>query len=68
MSARRAGLPLTLTMRHDSHYVDDIIARSGAAIGRMIAIEQLQPNAEQPRKDPGDLRELTESVREKGVL
>jgi ParB family chromosome partitioning protein len=55
-------------MRHDAHYVEEIISRSGAAIGRMIPIEQLQPNAQQPRKDHGDLRELTESVREKGVL
>jgi len=68
VSARRAGLPLTVKMRHDSHYVEEIIARSGAAIGRMIPTEQLQPNAEQPRKDHGDLRELTESVREMGVL
>ncbi len=68
VSARRAGLPLTVRMRHDSHYVEEIISRSGAAIGRMIAIELLQPNAEQPRKDQGDLRELIESVREKGVL
>jgi ParB family transcriptional regulator, chromosome partitioning protein len=68
VSARRAGLPVTVKMRHDSHYVEEIIARSGAAIGRMIPIEQLQPNAEQPRKDHGDLRELTESVREMGVL
>ena len=68
MSARRPGLPLTVKMRHDAHYVEEIIARSGAAIGRMIPIEQLQPNAEQPRKDHGDLRDLTESVREMGVL
>ncbi len=68
MSARRAGLPLTVKMRHDAHYVEEIISRSGAAIGRMIALEELQPNADQPRKDQGDLRGLTESVREKGVL
>ena len=55
-------------MRHNSHYVEEIISRSGAAIGRMIPIEQLQPNADQPRKDVGDLRGLTDSVREKGVL
>jgi ParB family chromosome partitioning protein len=55
-------------MRHDAHYVEDIISRSGAAIGRMIAIEQIQPNADQPRKDLGDLKGLIESVREKGVL
>lgn len=68
MSNRRIGLPVTVKMRHDAHYVEEIISRSGAAIGRMIPIEQLQPNADQPRKDQGDLRGLTESVREKGVL
>lgn len=68
MSVRRTGLPVALKMRHNAHYVEEIISRSGAAIGRMIPTEQLQPNAEQPRKDPGDLRGLTESVREKGVL
>jgi ParB family chromosome partitioning protein len=68
VSARRAGLPVAVRMRHNAHYVEEIISRSGAAIGRMIAIEQLQPNAEQPRKDVGDLHGLTESVREKGVL
>jgi ParB family chromosome partitioning protein len=68
VSARRPGLPTVLKMRHDAHYVEEVISRSGAAIGRMIPIEQIQPNAEQPRKDQGNLRELTESVREKGVL
>jgi ParB family transcriptional regulator, chromosome partitioning protein len=68
VSVRRSGLPAVVKMRHDAHYVEEIISRSGAAIGRMIAIEEIQPNAEQPRKDPGDLRGLTQSVREKGVL
>jgi ParB family transcriptional regulator, chromosome partitioning protein len=68
VSNRRAGLPLTVKMRHDAHYVEEIISRTGAAIGRMIAIERLQPNVSQPRKDMGDLKELAESVRDKGVL
>jgi len=68
VSARRAGLPITVKMRHNAHYVEEIVSRSGAAIGRMIPTEQIQPNADQPRKDVGDLRGLTESVREKGVL
>jgi len=68
VSVRRAGLPFTLKMRHNSHYVEDIISRSGAAIGRMIPIEQIQPNADQPRKELGDLQSLTDSVRDKGVL
>ncbi len=68
MSDRRSGLPITVKMRHNAHYVEEIISRSGAAIGRMIPIEDLQPNADQPRKDRGDLAGLIESVREKGVL
>ena len=68
MSVRRAGLPLTVKMRHNAHYVEEIISRTGAAIGRMIPLEELQPNASQPRKDVGDLQGLTDSVREKGVL
>lgn len=68
MSVRRAGLPLSIQMRHSAHYVEDIISRSGAAIGRMIAIEEVQPYADQPRKERGDLSGLAESVQEKGVL
>ena len=68
MSDRRAGLPITVKMRHNSHYVEEIISRSGAAIGRMIPLEQIQPNPQQPRKDIGDLQSLIDSVRDKGVL
>lgn len=68
MSLRRSGLPLAIKMRHNAHYVEDIISRSGAAIGRMIPIEDIHPNADQPRKDRGDLSGLISSVREKGVL
>jgi ParB family transcriptional regulator, chromosome partitioning protein len=65
---KRAGLPITLKMRHDAHYVESLTSYSGAAIGRMIPAEQIHPNPDQPRKSIGDLRDLTDSVREKGVL
>jgi ParB family transcriptional regulator, chromosome partitioning protein len=68
VSVRRSGLPAVVKMRHDAHYVEEIISRSGAAIGRMLPIEEIRPNADQPRKDHGDLGGLTQSVREKGVL
>jgi ParB family chromosome partitioning protein len=55
-------------MRHDAHYVEALTSYSGAAIGRMIPIDKVRPNPDQPRKALGDLRELTDSVREKGVL
>ena len=66
--SKRIGLPVTLKMRHDAHYVESLTSYSGAAVGRMIRLDQIRPNPEQPRKALGDLRELTESVREKGVL
>jgi len=55
-------------MRHDAHYVESLTSYSGAAIGRMIRVDQIRPNPDQPRKALGDLTELTQSVREKGVL
>jgi ParB/RepB/Spo0J family partition protein len=55
-------------MRHDAHYVEEITFRGGIAIGRIIPIEEIEPNAGRPRKDAGDLQRLTDSVREKGVL
>ena len=66
--SKRIGLPVTLKMRHDAHYVESLTAYSSASIGRMLPIDKVQPNPEQPRKTLGDLRELTESIREKGVL
>jgi len=65
---KKAGLPVTLKMRHDAHYIEQLTSYSGAAVGRMIRVDEIRPNPEQPRKALGDLRELTESVREKGVL
>ena len=54
-------------MRHDSHYVDQIATRS-RSVGRTIPIESIYPNPQQPRTEFGDHTELTESIREKGVL
>ena len=66
--SKRMGLPVTLKMRHDAHYVEQITNFSGAAIGRMVPVDKIRPNPDQPRKFLGDLRELTESIKEKGVL
>ena len=66
--SKRIGLPATLKMRHDAHYVESLTSYSGAAIGRMIPLEKIRPNPEQPRKALGELRELADSIREKGVL
>jgi ParB family chromosome partitioning protein len=55
-------------MRHDAHYVETLTSFSGASVGRMIPTDKIRPNPDQPRKNIGDIRELTDSIREKGVL
>ena len=67
-SPRRIGLPETIRMRHDTHFVDQLARPGGEAIGRLIPIEEIEPNPDQPRQALGDLAELTASIREKGVL
>ena len=64
----KRGLPETLRMRHDEHYVEALAASAGAPVGRMISIELLDPNPNQPRQVMGDLSELMASVAEKGVI
>ena len=66
--SKRIGLPVTLKMRHDAHYVETLTSFSGASVGRMIPIDKVRPNPDQPRKNIGDVSELASSIREKGVL
>jgi ParB family transcriptional regulator, chromosome partitioning protein len=63
----KAGLPMGVKMRHDAHYVDQIAAKS-RSVGRTIPVTSIFPNPEQPRTEFGDLTELTDSIKEKGVL
>jgi len=63
----KRGLPSGVKMRHDSHYVEDL-ARTNRAVGRIIPINQIAPNPDQPRVEIGDLSELTGSIKQKGVL
>jgi ParB family chromosome partitioning protein len=55
-------------MRHDVHFVDQLGRPGGEPVGRMVPIEDVEPNPHQPRQHMGDLSELIASVREKGVL
>jgi len=64
----RRGLPETVTMRHDEHYVEALAASAGTPIGRLIPIDQIDPNPNQPRQVMGDLSELISSISEKGIL
>ena len=64
----RRGLPSAVSMRHDEHYVEALAASSGSPIGRMVPIEQVDPNPNQPRQVMGDLSELMASIAEKGII
>lgn len=65
--SKKGGLPTTVKMRHDSHYVEEL-TRSNRAIGKHIPISKIEPNPDQPRVEIGDLTELSSSIKEKGVL
>jgi ParB family transcriptional regulator, chromosome partitioning protein len=64
----KRGLPETLRMRHDQHYVEALAASAGEPVGRLVPIELLDPNPNQPRQVMGDLSELMASVAEKGII
>jgi ParB family chromosome partitioning protein len=55
-------------MRHDEHYVEALAASAGEPIGRIVAIDLLDPNPHQPRQVMGDLSELMASVAAKGII
>jgi ParB family chromosome partitioning protein len=54
-------------MRHDSHYVEEL-TKANRSIGKVIPINQIEPNPKQPRTEVGDLSELTSSIKQKGIL
>jgi ParB family chromosome partitioning protein len=66
--AMKRGLPELASMRHDSHYVEELTRRSGRHIGSMIPLSMIDANPEQPRTNLGNIEELASSIREKGVL
>lgn len=64
----KRGLPETVRMRHEAHYVETLSASSGRPIGRMVPIDHVDPNPDQPRQLMGDLTELKASIAEKGII
>jgi ParB family chromosome partitioning protein len=55
-------------MRHDQHYVEALAASAGMPIGRLVPIDLVDPNPNQPRQVMGDLSELIASIAEKGII
>jgi len=66
--SKRRGLPETSRMRHDSHFVEQLVRADELPIGRKLAVHLLEANPDQPRTILGDLADLTRSIAEKGVL
>jgi ParB family chromosome partitioning protein len=66
--AKKVGLPESIKMKHDFHLVDEISLRSRTPVIRNIPIEKIVTNQMQPRRDMGDLAELTDSIRENGII
>lgn len=64
----KRGLPSSLRMRHDEHYVDALTNSAGTPIGRLVPIDHIEPNPDQPRQVMGDLSELMSSISEKGII
>ncbi|MCX6571583.1 MAG: ParB/RepB/Spo0J family partition protein [Candidatus Aminicenantes bacterium] len=55
-------------MKHDGHFVDLISARSLGPRIRMISSEKIDPNPHQARCELGNIGELQDSIKSKGIL
>ena len=65
---RKRGLPSRVQMRHSNHFVEELAARNEPSIGRLVALDQVEPDPAQPRSDFDGLEELVHSVQDRGVL
>ena len=65
---KKSGLPSSIGMRHDGHFVDLIASRVQGPRIRMIPIKQIKPNPRQARNELGNIEELMSSIKEKGIL
>jgi len=65
---KRSGLPDTIAMRHDDHFVDLISSRVSGPRIRMVPLGKIDPNPQQARSELGNLDELMASIKSKGVL
>jgi len=65
---KKSGLPEAVKMKHDGHFVDLISARSLGPRLRMIPIEKIDPNPHQARCELGNIGELQDSIKSKGIL
>jgi ParB family chromosome partitioning protein len=55
-------------MRHDRHFVEELASRMGEGIGRMVPVEVITSNQDQPRTSLGQLDDLVASIAKHGIL
>jgi ParB family chromosome partitioning protein len=66
--SKKTGLPGSVKMRHDGHFVDLITTRIEGPRIRMIPVDKIDPNPQQARTELGDIKELMASIEQKGIL
>ena len=64
--SKRRGLPETSRMRHDSHFVEQLVRADELPVGRRIPIHLIEANPDQPRSAMGDLVGAHEVDRRQG--
>lgn len=68
MSASKPGLPSKRRMRHDRHFVEELTTRMGEGVGRMVPVDAITSNQDQPRTNLGHLDDLVSSISTHGIL
>lgn len=66
--SKKSGLPEYIKMRHDEHYVDLIASRTYSPRIRMVSVNLIEPSPHQARMELGNMQELMNSIKEKGIL
>lgn len=66
--AKKVGLPTFVKSKFDNHFVEEISSRTRTPVIRNIPMQKVVTNNQQPRKDFGDLDEMADSIKEKGIL
>jgi ParB family chromosome partitioning protein len=66
--SKRSGLPDSIGIRRDLHYVDLLSTRTDSPVIRMISTKNIDPSPQQARTELGNLQELMASIKEKGII
>jgi ParB family chromosome partitioning protein len=65
---KKTGLPESIGMRHDTHFVELISKKAATLLVRLIPLDKIEPNPRQARSELGNIQELTASIKVRGVL